>query len=113
MPNLKDITEKLNALVEELKASYTSQLKERIERLVAEFGDDNSRGIEKIHQLTEEALDRFEADLDKIAADLEKRLDLELGKDLEEAARGAEEKIHNGFARIFEKVVVKVKGLFN
>ena len=111
---LEEIVERLHALVEELKRNYTDKLRNTAEELLADF-DGNNEGIEKIKQITDEAVKSFQNDLEKVLVTFEekfKRAKLSSDQNLERASEEATKNIKTGFSKIFEEIYAKLKGLF-
>lgn len=112
---LEEIVERLHALVDELKSNYIEKLQNTAEELLADF-DGNNEGVEKIKQITDEAVKSFQNDLEKVLVTFEekfKRAKQSSDKNLEAASEEATRSIQTGFSRVFEEIYAKLKGLFN
>ena len=112
---LEEIIERLHALVEELKKSYTDKLHATAEELLADYDGGNIEGVEKIKQLSDEAVKSFQLDLEKVLARFEEKFaasQKSTEKHLEHAGKEATEQIKSGFSRVFEEIYAKLKGLF-
>ena len=112
---LEEIVERLHALVDELKSNYIEKLQNTAEELLADF-DGNNEGVEKIKQITDEAVKSFQNDLEKVLVTFEekfKRAKQSTDKNLERAGEEATKSIRTGFSKIFEEIYGKLKGLFN
>jgi len=112
---LEEIIERLHALIEELKSSYIDKLQNTAEELLADY-DGNDEGVEKIKQITDEAVKSFQSDLEKVLATFEERFkkaQQSTDKNLQAASEEAHKSIKTGFATIFEEIYARLKGLFN
>ncbi|MAZ30854.1 MAG: hypothetical protein CMP57_02040 [Flavobacteriales bacterium] len=111
---LEQIIEKLHGLVKQLKSDYISKLENTAKELLADL-ESGKGGIEDIRNLTKEAVEEFQADLEKVLSDLERKIEdttSAVDSDLDSAHAEAEKEIQNGFGKVFERIYAKLKGLF-
>ena len=112
---LEQIIDKLQNVIEELKATYVEKLNDAAGELLAGLEDGGKEGAEKVRELVDVSVKEFQADLEKVLNDLElkvKKIQAGADRDLEEVAERAEKDIQTGFAGIFETIYAKLKGLF-
>ena len=112
---LEQIIEKLQSVIADLKATYVEKLNDAAKELLAGLEDGGKEGVEKVRELVDISVKEFQSDLEKVLHDLEskvKKIQTNGEQTLDKVAHEAEENIQSGFARVFESVYSRLKGLF-
>ncbi len=108
---MEEILIKLEEASKKLKEEYFSRLKKEMEELYASLDKQDLDNSEKLQEVLEKNISEFKEELEGAIKEVLSKLE-ERSLVIEEKYKGTESNLSNGFEKIFNDILGKIKSFF-